>query len=155
MTTTIVLTDNRAVAKQLEEQTFLLLLRAGEWLMRGVNELLRGHELTGTQYNILRILRGAGEPGLTCAGIGGRMLERDPDVTRLLDRLQKRGLVERERSTADRRVVMTRLTELGLRLLGELDGPVRAWHQLSMRHLTRAQVRQLRALLESLHRPAA
>lgn len=143
------------MAKQLEEQTFLLLMRAGDWLMQGVNEILRERDLTGTQYNILRILRGAGAVGLTCAEVGGRMLERDPDVTRLLDRLEKRGLVTRERSAEDRRVVIVRITPDGSALLKALDEPVLAQHQRSMRHLTRAQVQHLHALLEALHRPAA
>jgi DNA-binding MarR family transcriptional regulator len=143
------------VAKQLEEQTFLLLVRAGQWLMQGVSQILRDHDLTGTQYNVLRILRGAGGDGLTCNEIGGRMLERDPDVTRLLDRLEKRSLVTRKRSAGDRRVVMVYVTRQGLALLKALDEPVLAQHHRSMRHLTRQQIQQLQTLLEALHRPAA
>jgi DNA-binding MarR family transcriptional regulator len=143
------------VAKQLEEQTFLLLVRAAGWLMQGVNEILREHDLTSTQFNILRILRGAGPEGLACAEIGVRMLERDPDVTRLLDRLERRGLTQRNRSTEDRRVVFSRITPAGLAVLAALDEPMLAQHQRSMRHLTRAQVIQLHSLLESLHQPAA
>lgn len=147
--------QNGSMPRQLEERTFVLLVRAAEWLLQGTAEILRQHDLTGTQCNILRILHGAGEDGLTCTGIGGRMLQRDPDVTRLLDRLEKRHLLQRERSTADRRVVITRITTAGSTVLAAIHQPMLAQHQRSMRHLTRSQLQQLHRLLEALHQPAA
>ncbi|MCD0170849.1 MarR family transcriptional regulator, partial [Deinococcus sp. 23YEL01] len=91
-------------------------------------ELLRDYDLSGPQFNVLRILRGAGEQGLTCSEIGGRLLVHDPDVTRLLDRLQKAGLVRRDRDRPDRRVVATRLTDQGRALLARIDQPISALH---------------------------
>ena len=147
--------QNGSMPRQLEERTFVLLVRAAEWLLQGTAEILRQHDLTYTRYHILRILHGAGEDGLTCSEIGGRMLQRDPDVTRLLDRLEKRDLLQRERSTTDRRVVITRITPAGATMLAAIHQPILAQHQRSMRHLTRSQLQQSHRLLEALHQPAA
>ena len=75
--------------------------------------MIKSHGLTGAQYNVLRILRGAEPEGLLCRGISERMISRDPDITRLLDRMEKRGLITRERQTEDRRVIKTRITPEG------------------------------------------
>ena len=107
-----------------EEETYLNLVRTADAITRKLELLLQPHGLTGTQYNVLRILRGAGDDGATCSAIGERLIAFDPDVTRLLDRLEKARLVQRSRSTVDRRVVMTVITAAGLALLEKLDAPV-------------------------------
>jgi len=141
------------MARPLEEQTFLQLVRAAGRLVRESEEILRGADLTGKQYNILRILRGAGADGLACAEIGARMLDRDPDITRLLDRLGKRKLLERRRSGEDRRVVRVRITAGGLELLDSLETPILRQHRQSMRPLTRRQLQELHDLLTALQTP--
>lgn len=92
-----------------EEAAFLDLLRATDMLSRGLIAVLKLEDLSMTQYNVLRILRGAPD-GLPCGEIGNRMITRDPDITRLLDRLEKRGLISRSRDTRDRRMVTARIT---------------------------------------------
>src|ERR1700720_1696813 len=111
-----------------EEETFLDLLRTTDMLSRGLFRVLKTGGLSATQYNVLRILRGAPE-GLACGEIASRMITRDPDITRLLDRLEKRGLISRRRESTDRRTVMARITPEGLALLNRLDEPVRATHR--------------------------
>ena len=113
-------------------------------------QLTRTAELTGTQYNVLRILRGAGLDGLACRGIGDRMITHDPDITRLLDRMEKRGLITRERQKDDRRVVKTRITPQGLALLKPLDQPMRDLHKKQFRHMASARLRTLYDLLEEI-----
>lgn len=124
------------------------LQRTADALLRGVEELLKPAGLTPSQYNVLRILRGAGPEGLACGEIAARMLTRDPDMTRLLDRLDKRGLVSRARGTSDRRVVVTRITSAGLKLLAALDEPLEELHKKQLQHLGRDRLKQLSALLE-------
>ncbi|HEX2202380.1 MAG TPA: MarR family transcriptional regulator [Longimicrobium sp.] len=133
----------------LEEEAFLNVQRTANVLSQGMAELLKEHDLTQTQYNVLRILRGAGEKGLNAGDIAGRMITRDPDVTRLLDRLEKRGLVERWRCTEDRRVVWTRITPAGLEALAPLDAPVHALHVTQLKHLGRDRLTDLIELLEA------
>ena len=111
-----------------EEAAFLDLLRTCDLLSRGPGQVLKTEDLSATQYNVLRILRGAPE-GLPCGEIGSRMITRDPDITRLLDRLEKRELIARSRETKDRRMVMARITPEGLKLLARLDAPVQQSHQ--------------------------
>jgi len=134
---------------RLEARVFVSLMRAADALARGAEDLLKPHGLSGTQYNILRILRGAGEKGLACREVGGKLISRDPDITRLLDRLESRGLIVRAREATDRRVVKTRITAEGLRLLDELDKPVEELHRRQLRHLPAKELRQLWILLES------
>src|SRR6266536_5283270 len=93
-----------------EQEAYLSLLRTADALQSSMESKLKEFGLTGTQYNALRILRGAGADGLPCSEVGERMITRDPDITRLLDRLQKRGLVERARGRGDRRVVYGKIT---------------------------------------------
>ncbi len=130
-----------------EEALYLDLLRTVERLGRPVTGLLKAEDLSPNQYNVLRILRGA-EDGLTCGEIGERMITRDPDITRLVDRLQKRKLVGRKRDTKDRRVVLTRILPAGLELLARLDGPVLDGHWRLLGHLSADRQRLLRQLLE-------
>lgn len=130
-----------------EEALYLDLLRTVERLGRPVTDLLKAEDLSPNQYNVLRILRGA-EDGLTCGEIGERMITRDPDITRLVDRLQKRKLVGRKRDTKDRRVVLTRILPAGLELLARLDGPVLDGHWRLLGHLGADRQQQFRELLE-------
>jgi DNA-binding MarR family transcriptional regulator len=131
-----------------EEAAFLDLLRTTDMLSRGLVRVLRNEDVSPTQYNVLRILRGAPE-GLPCGEIASRMITRDPDVTRLLDRLEKRGLISRCRETKDRRTVMARITAEGLKLLGRLDDPVQAGHRRQLGHLGQERLRALTGLLQA------
>src|ERR1700719_1733254 len=125
-----------------EEAAFLEMLRTTDLLSRGLVPLLKAEELSPTQYNVLRILRGAPE-GLPCGEIGSRMIARDPDITRLLDRLEKRTLISRCRESKDRRMVLTRITREGLELLARLDEPVREQHRAQLGHLGCERLRAL------------
>src|SRR5271168_1632128 len=117
-----------------EEVTYLEMLRTAEALAHRFAQVLKTEDLSSTQYNVLRILRGASE-GLPCGEIGNRMVTRDSDITRLLDRLEKRALVSRNRDSKDRRTVWARITPEGLKLLTRLDEPVRATHFELLGHL--------------------
>ncbi len=139
----------------LEEEAFLNVQRTANVLSQAMSELLKEHDLTATQYNVLRILRGAGVAGLTAGEIGERMITRDPDVTRLLDRLERRGLVERWRCTDDRRVVWTRITAAGSESVGTLDAPVDEMHVRLLHHMGGDRLRQLVELLELAREAAA
>jgi DNA-binding MarR family transcriptional regulator len=130
-----------------EEDAFLDLLRTTDMLSRGLVQVLKSEELSPTQYNVLRILRGS-PAGLPCGEVASRMITRDPDITRLLDRLEKRGLISRCRETKDRRMVMAKITPDGLQLLARLDEPVGDTHRRQLGHLGRDR---LRALAELLH----
>jgi DNA-binding MarR family transcriptional regulator len=125
---------------------FLELLRTTDMLSRGLIQVLKTKDLSATQYNVLRILRGAPE-GLPCGEIANRMITADPDITRLLDRLEKRALVARCREPKDRRTVMARITPGGLKLLSELDEPVRTTHRKQMGHLGQKRLRAFTQLL--------
>ena len=131
-----------------EEEAFVNLLRTVDVLLHGVAETLKPFGLSPTQYNVLRILRGAEPKGLACREISERMITRDPDVTRLLDRLEDRGLAERTRSREDRRVITTRITDAGLQILESLEAPIGDLHTRQMGHLKSAQLRALIELLE-------
>jgi DNA-binding MarR family transcriptional regulator len=137
--------NKRRRAAPPEEAVFLELLRTTDMLSRGLVTVLKIEDLSGTQYNVLRILRGSPE-GLPCGEIASRMITRDPDITRLLDRLEKRGLISRCRETKDRRMVMARITPEGLRL-ARLDEPVQAAHRKQLGHLGRERLRALTELL--------
>src|SRR5688572_24241844 len=125
------------------EEAYLNLLRTTDALLRSHILLLRQHDLTPSQYNALRILRGAGTDGVTCGEMSDRLLTRDPDVTRLIDRLDKRGLIQRSRATADRRVVRTTITAAGVALLSELDAPMKAWIADHLGHVPEPELRGL------------
>ena len=131
-----------------EEDAFLDLLRTTDLLSRGPAQVIKSEDLSATQYNVLRILRGAPE-GLACGEIGSRMITRDPDITRLLDRLEKRGLILRARDTKDRRMVLTRISQEGLKLLARLDEPVQEAHRGQLGHLGRERLKQLSELLSA------
>jgi DNA-binding MarR family transcriptional regulator len=129
-----------------EEAVFLDLLRTTDLLSRGLITVLKTADLSPTQYNVLRILRGSIE-GLPCGEIASRMITRDPDITRLLDRLEKRGLISRCRETKDRRMVMARITPEGLKTLARLDEPVQSGHRQQLGHLGPARLLELTELL--------
>ena len=129
-----------------EEAAFLDLQRTCDRLSRGLVQILKAEDLSPTQYNVLRILRGSPD-GLPCGEIACRMITRDPDITRLLDRLEKRGLILRWRETQDRRVVMARITPNGLKLLTRLDEPIEGVHRKQLGHLGKDRLRGLAKLL--------
>lgn len=131
-----------------EEVLFVELARTVDLLSRAPGQMLKEHDLSPNQYNVLRILRGAPE-GLLCGEISARMISRDPDITRLLDRLEKRRLIARCRNHPDRRRVHVRITPPGLTLLGHLDEPVCDLHRRQFGHLGPRQLRELtRRLIE-------
>jgi DNA-binding MarR family transcriptional regulator len=135
------------------EEAFLNLLRTTTLLLDGLGDLLREFGLSQPQYNVLRILRGAGDDGLPSGEVSERMVSRDPDVTRLLDRLEARGLVARQRGATDRRVVFARISPEGRALVDSLDAPVDALHARSLGHLSDDDLRALSRLLERARAP--
>jgi DNA-binding MarR family transcriptional regulator len=130
-----------------EEETLLNLLRTSDRFQTSMARLFRKHGLTSSQYNVLRILRGEGNP-LPCLEIADRLIAEVPGITGLLDRLEAAGLIDRERSTEDRRVVFASITAKGLELLGQLDRPLEKQHKRLIGHLTRAELTELSRLLE-------
>lgn len=134
----------------LEDQLFVAILKAADSLSQEAHQLIKSAGLTAVQYNVLRILRGAEPDGLACSGIGERMISRDPDMTRLLDRMEKNKLITRERQTEDRRVIKTRITAEGLKLLKKLDQPVHDLHKKQFRHMSSARLKQLGELLSEV-----
>jgi DNA-binding MarR family transcriptional regulator len=129
-------------------EAFLGIVRTADHLMRGADELFKLYKLSITQYNVLRILRTSEGDGLPCKSIAQRMVTRDPDITRLLDRLEARQLITRRRGTTDRRVVTVRITPQGLALLKDLDQPVPAFHQQQLAHVPEEKLKVLIDLLE-------
>jgi DNA-binding MarR family transcriptional regulator len=110
--------------RSVEEALLLSLLRTAEALANALARLLKQEALSQPQYNVLRILRGAGEEGRSCSEIGERLVSRVPDITRLLDRLEARELIRRERSSRDRRVMTSWITPKAAGILARLDGPM-------------------------------
>jgi DNA-binding MarR family transcriptional regulator len=143
----VAMPDKPRVPAHPEEAAFLELLRTTDMLSRGLIAVLKTEDLSATQYNVLRILRGAPE-GLPCGEVANRMITKDPDITRLLDRLEKRGLISRSREAKDRRTVTARITPDGLKLLSSLDEPVQTAHRKQLGHLGRNRLRELTELLQ-------
>ncbi|MEK7204318.1 MAG: MarR family transcriptional regulator [candidate division NC10 bacterium] len=135
--------------RRVEDEAFVNLLRTVDALMQGVAATLKPAGLSPAQYNVLRVLRGAGPDGLACREIGERMIAKDPDITRLLDRLEERDLISRSRDRADRRVITTRITDKGMRILKELDKPIEELHVKQLGHLGEQRLRSLVDLLEA------
>ena len=129
---------------ELSRDIYLDLVRLHERMFTEFSELFRAHGLTQPQYNVLRILRGAPPEGLACQSIGSELVNRVPDVTRLLDRLEAMGLVSRERCDSDRRVVRSRITNGGKRILASLDAPVLDLHARQLESLSLARREELR-----------
>jgi DNA-binding MarR family transcriptional regulator len=132
------------------ESAFLSVVRAAGGLLRNVEVLLNQYGLTAAQYNVLRILRGASEEGACGRAIASRLITAEPDITRLLDRMEKRGLISRRRDAKDRRFVTTRITPSGLETLAALDAPVAELHRGKFARLSGAELKQLTAVLEKL-----
>jgi DNA-binding MarR family transcriptional regulator len=143
-------TRNSCHSVRLEDHVFVALLKAADTLSLQAEQLFKASGLSGTQYNVLRILRGSEPEGLACGAIGERMISHDPDITRLLDRMEKRGLITRERQTDDRRVVKTRITAAGLAALKALDTPVRDMHKKQFQRMPEARLKKLSDLLQEL-----
>ena len=131
----------------LEDQLFVAILKTADALSAQAEQLIKTSGLTGAQYNVLRILRGAGPGGLPCNGICERMISRDPDMTRMLDRMETRQWITRERQTEDRRVVKARITDEGLKLLKKLDAPVHELHKNQFAHLSSTRQKTLLELI--------
>ena len=134
-----------------EEEAFLSIIRTADVLHRAAAEMFKPHDLSPTQYNVLRILRGtcpSGTSGLPCGTIADQMLTKDPDMTRLLDRLEKRELITRCREEKDRRVVRTCITDKGLKVLADLDPVIADCHRKHLGHMSQQQLRELIELLE-------
>ena len=154
--------DVKQALRSLEQDVFLSIQKTSDVLMTELAELFKPHGISPTQYNVLRILRGAGagccagghaDPsaaGVPCREIADRMITRDPDMTRLLDRLEHGGLIVRERDKKDRRMISTRITDAGLELLRTLDQPVLDLHRKQLGHLGEQRLNELLELLEGV-----
>jgi DNA-binding MarR family transcriptional regulator len=134
----------------LEEEASVALQRTADRLQWRLSEMLKAFGLSPTQYNALRILRGAGDEGRSCSEIAERMINHDPDITRLVDRLERRGLVARSREGRDRRVITTRITPAGLDLLATLDRPLEEFGRKVLGPLGEQQLRTLIQLLQAV-----
>jgi DNA-binding MarR family transcriptional regulator len=134
--------------ESLEQEAVLNVLHTADVLLQRITAVLKPFKLSHSQYNVLRILRGAGPEGLACREIGERMITRDPDITRLLDRLEARGLLTRTRDQKDRRVITARITPEGGRLLEALDQPIAEVDRQPLQHLGEQRLRTLIQLLE-------
>ena len=133
----------------IEEEAILNVIRTAGVLQQATLDFLKDFGLSPVQYNVLRILRGAGATGATCSQIGDRLLTRDPDITRLLDRMESRGLIVRVRSIEDRRVVIARISEAGLALVDRIDRPLR---ELALSRLGKFGGEALAELIAGLER---
>lgn len=134
--------------RTMEEEALLNILRTADRLALTIQKKLRPYGITMTQYNVLRILRGAGPDGLMCSTIGNLMVAHDPDITRLLGRLEKLKLVRRKRNKKDRRQVCTQISEKGLDRLAELDEVVDQTNRKLLGHLSLESMQQMIGLLE-------
>lgn len=132
-----------------EQEALLNIERTAAVLSYAIGERLKPHGLTLTQYNVLRILRGAGSGGMCRHEIRSRLIAKVPDVTRLLDRMESAGLVDRQRGVEDRREVKTTITRRGLELLAKLDEPVQVMHREQLGHMSERELRTLVRLLEA------
>ena len=133
----------------LKEEAALNILRTADALKRGGELLFRRHGITSAQYNVLRILRGAGDRGLHCGAIAERMIAAEPDITRLLMRMERLGLLVRQRNGSDRRMVTAIVTDRGLQVLDELEAPLR---ELQEQQFARLSEREIEALIHGLEK---
>jgi DNA-binding MarR family transcriptional regulator len=133
-----------------EEEAFLAIQLTADRLSRRGAAAMKNYDTSPAQYNTLRILRGAGKTGLACSEIGERMINHDPDITRMLDRLEKRGLVQRCRDQKDRRVITARITKEGLRLLQSMDAPMHDFLRKLLSSLGETKLRSLIRLLDEV-----
>lgn len=132
----------------LEQEAYLSMGRTWAVLEHQLADALKAHDITPTQYNVLRIVRGAGKSGLCRSDITERMITPVPDVTRLLDRMEAAGHVRRERSSEDRRFVTTRISEEGLRVLGAAEDAVMKLHTQQFAALGAEDLQRLVRILE-------
>lgn len=131
-----------------EEEAFVSISRTSAVLGHALGEAFKPFGITATQYNVLRILRGAGDAGLPTLEIAERMIEETPGITRLIDRLETKGLVSRERCATDRRQVFCRISAAGLDLLAHLDAPIRQADTDALQSLGNQDLEQLIVLLD-------
>lgn len=136
--------------RSLEEEVILNIARTSEYLANAFSAFIKPFDLTMTQYNVLRILRGAGEEGLSCGEISDRMVTKESDITRLLDRLENRNLIYRERPANNRRVVIARITAYGLEMLEHLDTPIDENNLQLIGHLGEENLKILIELMVSI-----
>ncbi|HUP41440.1 MAG TPA: MarR family transcriptional regulator [Vicinamibacterales bacterium] len=136
--------------KSLEEEAILSIARTAAVIEHGGAEAFKPYGLTTTQYNVLRILRGAGQEGLCRNEVGERLVTKVPDVTRLLDRMEAAGLIVRERGERDRRFVATRITDKALKLLEKIDRELPAMHARQLGHVSQKRLRELISILEEI-----
>jgi len=132
------------------QEAYLALLRTADDSKRYISDVLEPAGVTVQQYNVLRILRGAGKEGLPTLTLGDRMLERTPGVTRLIDRMERKGWVERSRCTEDRRRVWCKITKPGLALLEKLDAPVNAVDEVFLEVLSEEELGELIGYLDRI-----
>lgn len=150
-------TDSNALQRKIKQrhpfrsaaqEAAIALLHTADVVRSRLSDVVDAHGVTLQQYNVLRILRGAHPDPLPTLEIGERMIERQPGITRLLDRLEAKGLVRRERCATDRRLVHAWITPEGLDLLARLDGPVDAADDSAVGGLSEEEIRTLTRLLE-------
>lgn len=154
--TTAARTTRRTLAEEIgkkkpfdsaEVEAYLNIVRTADRLTWAEAQLCKAHGISPTLYNTLRIVQGGGERGVQTQTIAEHLITRQPDVTRLVDRLEKMGLVERERCVADRRVVWVRITPTGRQKVKDLEGPLRQIHLDQLGHLTRKQLDAINELM--------
>jgi DNA-binding MarR family transcriptional regulator len=134
----------------IEEESLLNIVRTADVLLQALTATMKPYQLSPTQYNVLRILRGAGAAGVSCKDIAARLVARDPDITRLMDRLEQRGLIVRDRCKEDRRIVTHCLTQAGSDLLNELHLPLESLNKQLTRGVKAGDLRQLVDALEQI-----
>ena len=139
--------------KSLYEETDLNIVRTAYVLIDAFEAAIKSYGITATQYNVLRILRGAGDKGLCRNDVRDRLLNRMPDATRLLDRMERSGLISRSREAEDRRLVTTRLTKKGKQLVDQLDPLVARQHKSRLGHMSEKQLTTLNTLLTQVRNP--
>ena len=136
--------------RSLQQEGAIGVVRTADFIRRSVWEALEPHGVSPQQYNVLRILRGAQPETMPTLSIAERMIERTPGITRLLDRLERKHLVRRERCATDRRQVMCEITAKGLELLGRLDGPVSRAEDEALGRISKADLRTLIRILDAV-----
>lgn len=136
--------------KTAADEAYVSLQRTADMMLRRFTQFIKQWGISPTQYNVLRILRGAGPDGLCCGEISDRMITNDPDITRLLDRIEKLGWIERARSTKDRRVVLAKISKKGLELLKQMDKPIEDFNHAASAHLSDKKLRDLIGLLDEV-----
>jgi DNA-binding MarR family transcriptional regulator len=136
--------------KSVEEEVILSIARTAAVIEHAGSEALKPFNLTITQYNVLRILRGAGSEGLCRNEVGQRLVTKVPDVTRLLDRMEANGLISRQRGGGDRRFVRTQITDKSLKLLDKIDRELPAMHGRQLGHVSQKRLKELISILEEV-----